>query len=393
MKLKIFFLLALGIGISHGGFAQLKQGDTTFIYKSIIPLEKQSLLSNIDLIANMQYVHRSDWKNGEWQKSGFKMEQFRFEARGWITENLFFRFRHRFTSSFEPQTVDKIIKGVDFAYLTIKINDKWSITAGKTYADWGGIEFDINPIEIYRYSDIIEQADNFLSGVGTTYKISRNHSFGLQLLNPRTQTAEEIYGEDVIIGGGLEAAKAPWAGVVNWRGSLLNRKLSTLWHYSIFNEAQGDFTNYVACGQQLKLKDWSIAYDYKLSLEDIDRTGIIRDIIPTVDYDVTLRDTRYESHWLSIQHRLNPKWQLSLTAFVDFASVKNEQDNYEKVRNAYSYIPAIEFFPWNDVNLKFFVNYVGRVFRTSDFGKNTLRVPDSESGRLSFGVITPLKFM
>lgn len=391
MKLKIYMFLIIILGCYGTGLSQLKQADTV-TYKSIIPIEKQSLLSNIDLIANMQFAHRSDWNTGEYMGSKFRMEQFRMEARGWITENLYFRFRHRYTSSFEPQSVDKIIKGVDFAYLTLKLGDKWSLTAGKTYADWGGIEFDLNPIDIYEYSDIIEYADNFLSGVGTTYQASKKHSFGLQVLNPRTQTAQEIYGEDVIIGREFEPNKTPWAGVFNWRGSFFDGKLSTLWHYSLFNESKNDYKNYIALGQQLNLNKWTIAYDYKISLEDIDRTGVIRAIIPTTDYGVTLRNTRYESHWLSVQHKLNPKWQLSLTAFVDFASVKDEFDDYQKVRDAYSYIPAIEFMPFDDVDIKFYVNYVGRVFRPTDFGKDILNVPDSDTGRLSFGLITPLTF-
>lgn len=393
MKQNIFLAAILFFGTIQIGYSQLKQADTISTYKSIIPIEKQNLISNVSLIANMQFAHRSDWDDGDWKGSSFGMEQFRLEARGWVNKNLFFRFRHRYTSSFEPQTVDKIIKGVDFAYITLKIGEKWSITAGKTAADWGGIEFDINPIDIYRYSDIIEQADNFLSGVGTTYQATKDHSFGLQLLNPRTQTADEIYGEDVVVGDELETAKAPWAGVLNWRGNLLDGKISTLWHYSIFNEGKGNFQNYMAFGQQLNLEKWTIAYDYKLSIEDIDRTGIIRDVIPAEDYNVTLRNTRYASHWLSAQYRLNPQWQLSLTGFVDFASVKNDLGDYEKFRTAYTYIPAIEFYPIKNYNLKLYVNYIGRVFKHSDYSKDNFDLSNYDTGRLSFGLITPLQFL
>ncbi|MGO2103373.1 MAG: porin [Psychroflexus halocasei] len=393
MKLKNLLLLILVFGASQISFSQLKQADTVSTYKSIIPVERQSLLSNVDLIANMQFGHSSDWDDGSWQGSKFNMNQFRMEIRGWVTEKLHFRFRHRYTSSFEPQSVDNIIKGVDYAALTFKVNEKWSITAGKMATDWGGIEFDLNPIDIYTYSDIIEQADNYLAGVGATYQATKDHSFGLQLLNPRTQTAEEIYGEDVIIGGDIETAKAPWAGVFNWRGSFFDGKLNTLWHYSVFNEGDDDFQNYMAFGQQLNLNKWSIAYDYKLSLEDVDRTGIIRNLISTNDQTYVLRNTRYESHWLSVQHRIHPQWQLSLTAFVDFSSVKNEMGDYKKVRNAYSYIPAIEYYPFKDYNVKLFVNYVGRVFRYTDFAEDTFNLSNGDTGRLSFGIITPLNFL
>ena len=43
-------------------------------------------------------------------------------------KKIYFRFRHRYTSSFEPQSIDKIIKGVDFAYVTFTLSDKVQLT-------------------------------------------------------------------------------------------------------------------------------------------------------------------------------------------------------------------------------------------------------------------------
>lgn len=395
MKLKSILLIILVFGVFQTGFSQLTQADTTSTYRSLIPTKKQSLLSNVDLIANMQFAQRSEWEGDNWKESKFSMEQFRLEARGYITEKLYFRFRHRYTSSFEPQSVDKIIKKVDFAYLNIKLDEKWSLTFGKMSGNLGGIEFDINPINIYQYSDLINNLDNFLSGAAARYQVSKNHAFTLQILNSRTQSVDEIYGDDVIIGREIEPSKVPWASVFNWQGEFLEGKLISRWHYSIYNEAKNDFQNNIILGQQLNLDKWSIAYDYKLSFEDIDRTGVIRNLMATEDPSVVLRNTQYENHWLSVQHRLNPKWQLSLTTFVDFASVKNEMGDYKKVRNAYAYIPAIEYFPFEDYNIKFFVNYVGRVFHYTDFAKNTLGITNGtkNSGRLSFGLATPLNFL
>lgn len=168
----LIFLLACSLGLQ----GQIKQGSEIGQDKPIVPIDKQIRLANFNLILNQQYAFRSDIENGEYLDSRFRMEQFRLEMRGWITDKVFVRFRHRFTSSFEPQTVDKIIKGVDMAYLTVKLGtqDKWELSAGKFCADWGGIEFDLNPIDIYEYSDIIEQADNFLSGVGVKYNLNEN---------------------------------------------------------------------------------------------------------------------------------------------------------------------------------------------------------------------------
>ena len=177
MKTKLIILIIL-LACSSVMQAQMKQTDENSLDEPIIPIDKQTRLANFNLILNQQYAFRNDFDNGEYIDSRFRMEQFRLEMRGWITEKVFFRFRHRYTSSYEPQSVDKIIKGVDMAYITVKLGnkDKWELSAGKLCADWGGIEFDLNPIDIYEYSDIIEQADNFLSGVGVKYNLNQRHS-------------------------------------------------------------------------------------------------------------------------------------------------------------------------------------------------------------------------
>lgn len=389
---RILFLIILFFTLQKG-YSQLTQADTTATYRSIIPVNKQNLLSNVDLIANMQFAHRTNWKDNDWQNSKFRMEQFRLEVRGFVRKNVYFRFRHRYTSGFEPQSIDKIIKGVDYAYLNFRLNPKWSLTLGKMGGNLGGMEFDLNPINVYQYSDLIDNLDNFLSGVAVRYEATNNHAFTFQLLNSRTKSFEEIFGDGIVGADKIEASKAPWASVLNWHGKLFEGKLITRWHYSLINDAKNEFQSNVTIGQQLNLGSWSFAYDFKLSLEDIDRSGIIRNLISTPGNRITLKDTKYSSHWLSIQHKLNSKWLLSLTAFVDLASVKDDFGNYQKVRNAYAYIPAIEYKPFDDLNVKFFVNYIGRNFRSSTYGQDIFNIDNVDTARISFGMSAPLKFL
>ncbi|WP_162915381.1 hypothetical protein [Paraflavitalea soli] len=53
---------------------------------------------------------------------------------------------------------------------------------------------------------------------------------------------------------------------------------------------------------------------------------------------------------------------------VDFASWRDNPDPNKdnKLRTAWGYIPAVEYFPFKDLNLKFFVSFVGRVYRYTD---------------------------
>ena len=398
MRVKIALVVMVLFGLSATGHAQIKQADTSDTYRSIIPIEKQSLLSNIDFIANQQYAFKNYLTDGEYTESKFKMEQFRLEFRGWVTDKVYFRFRHRYTSSFEPQSMDKIVKGVDMAYVNVKLgsSDKWEVMAGKFCVDWGGIEFDLNPIDIYMYSDIIEMADNFLSGVGVKYFVNPSNYIGLQIYNSRTQTYDEIYGDDIVIGdAGIEPSKAPLGGVITWRGNILDGMINTLWSYSLTNEASGIYKNYAAFGQQLNLNSLTLAYDFKISKEDLDRTGIISKEIPRDQYGYVLRNTLYTSHWLRADWEFAPKWHFCFDGFIDYANWMDDEDpdkTEDRIKTSYGFIPTIEYHPWSDVNLKFFAGYVGRIFQYSDYTKAKIQSEDYSTGQVMVGLISPLKF-
>ncbi|MCK5780974.1 MAG: hypothetical protein KAH10_00150 [Flavobacteriales bacterium] len=394
MKFRLIITL-LFLGIINITQAQDRQADTTS-YRTIIPENKQSLLKNIDMIANMQLGFRNDYQDGEYLGSKYKFEQFRLEIKGYVHENVYFRFRHRYTSDFQPQSIDKIIKGVDFAYLRINLSEKWQFTLGKTYADWGGIEFDINPIEIYEYSDIIEMADNFLTGAGIYYQATSKHGFSIQILNSRTANFDEIYGTPPPPFE-FEASKIPLAGVINWRGSFLDGKFTTIWSYSIFTEAKDAFKNYIALGNQLKLDKLTLAYDFKWSKEDLDRTGIIsNDVHAGTGTRYAMPNTLYYSHWAKIDYRLTKKWQLSFVGFMDVAEWKENDfpgKDTDDFRTAWGYIPTVEYFPWEDMNFKFFAGFIGRSYNYSDYAKEGLEVKDYNTGRIVFGIISPLNIL
>jgi len=384
--ISLFLLLLLMVGTV---FAQNRQSDTLSNYRSLIPTGKQSLLKNVDMIANIQMGLRSDFTDGDHQETKFRIDQFRLEIKGYVHEKIYFRFRHRYTSTFEPQTIDKIIKGVDFAYLTFTLSDKVKLTLGKTYADWGGIEFDLNPIDIYEYSDIIEQADNFLTGVGVYWQATERNGFSFQILNSRTQSFEELYQGLPE----LEGSEFPLAAVGNWRGSFWDGKFTTLWSYSLFNEAKNTFKNYIALGNQLKLDKLAIAYDFKWSKEDLDRTGIISRDVPDDLYPYALENTLYYSHWTKIDYRFSEKWGASFVGFIDQAKWLDDIDPLKTTdnwRTGYGIIPSIEFWPWGDINLKFFVSYVGRYYDYSSYAESRVGAQDYNTSRIAIGIISPL---
>ena len=370
-------------------FAQQQEGDT-IRYKTLIPEVKQGLLKNMSMIANMQFAERNEFVDGDYTASKFKMEQFRLEFKGQVHEKVYFRFRDRYTRAQTSESVDNLSRSVDLAFIRVDASKKLSFTMGKMCAAWGGFEFDYNPIDIYEYSDIIEMADNFLTGVGATYQANKNHSFTVQVLDSRTKSFEELYGEQP----NHTEAQAPLAFVANWTGSLFDGKLKTMWGYALHTEAENTFMNYLALGQELTLGKLVVAYDFKLSNEDLDRTGIVSATVPDSLYPWALEDTEYIGHWMHIHYRLNDKVNLSLIGMMDIANWQNNSldplktDNH--IRTAWGYIPSVEYYPWKDLNLKFFANVVGRIYDYSDYASTRFGVSDYDTARISVGFIAPL---
>jgi hypothetical protein len=343
-----WFLLLLMLPFLVWSQKQERQMDTTY-YKTLIPEAKQGLLKSVSVIANMNYAFRNEFVDGEYTQSRFRNEQFRLEIRGQVHEKVFFRFRDRYTRAQTSESIDNLSRSVDLAYLRFDINPKFSISAGKMCADWGAWEFDWNPIDIYEYSDIVEYADNFLTGVGASYSPSSNNQFTVQVLDSRTKSFDELYGAQP----NFTESEAPLAFVANWRGVLFGGKLKTIWSYSLFNEAQdleGNSANmnYIALGNELNFGKLTFIYDFKLSQEDLDRTSIVSetvpDDIPGLEYPYALAKTRYTGHWVHFRYKITPKVHFTFVGMLDVAEWDNaDQDplqyksNETKIRDAWGY--------------------------------------------------------
>ena len=76
----------------------------------------------------------------------------------------------------------------------------------------------------------------------------------------------------------------------------------------------------------LNWKKFTIEYDYKISMEDLDRTTIVSETVPDNLYPYALRETVYIGHWLHLYYRVNPKINLAFVAMLDIAKYKDDID-------------------------------------------------------------------
>ncbi|MCC8359430.1 porin [Salinimicrobium sediminilitoris] len=367
--------------------AQNQENKSDLEYESIIPTKKQSLLKDVDVIFNTRLAFDNRFADGEYTGSNFSANQFRLEVKGKIHEKVSFRFRDRYTREHRVGDLDNMSRSTDLAYLVFALSPQTKLTVGKQSADWGGMELDFNPIDILEYNDLIEYADNYLIGAGLSHTLKDGkNTFGLQALNTRTKSFDVQYeGYDT---SGLTPSKLPLAVVTSWRGKLFNGKVETAYSYSFFNEAEDKGMNYFVLGNKFKSNNFTLMYDFQYSMEALDNKGIASEIIAT-GFQAPAEDVKYIEHWLRAEYQIQPKINLLLTVMTNNTYAKIDGDS-ERLVTTFGLIPTVQYFPFDDLNLKLYVGYVARKYDYSGFSENKFSSIDKDTGRLSVGIIAPL---
>ena len=370
--------------------AQLDRQIDTTIYSNnpLIPVDKAMLLKKVDLIFNMQYANNNYFTDGKYTNTEYALNQFNLEIIGQVFDGVFFRFRDEYTRDPVPQTVDNVNHSVDLAFIDIKVTPTFHVSFGKLSADYGGYEFEANPINIYQYNELLSHTDNFLAGAGVSWSLSANHQLGFQLLNARTSTFTELYDSMP----GMTPSTFPALAVTTWRGSFAEKKLNTIWSFAGIREAKKVYVFYMALGNQLLLKKWLIQFDFKLTSQDIDRSDIITAFMPESMFAYRLQKTFYVENWLHVERSFPGGWKGTLTAFTNDASWFGNPDPDRKahLRSSYGLIPAIEFYPSKKINLRFFANYIGRYYNYTDYARGKFGLQNSTTGTIQIGFAAPL---
>ena len=386
-KYFIYWILIL-LPIFSFGQKQIQEGNA--VIAPLIPTSKLSLLKDVDVIFNTRMAFDNYFVDNEHVNSLFSVNQLRLEVKGKIHDKVFFRFRNRYTKIADPNTVDNISRSVDMAYLTIDLASQTKLSFGKMIGDWGGYELLTNPIEILSYNTINDKADNFLVGAALSYALNdHKNKFNLQLLNSRTKTFQEQFGTTVP--PGITATKIPLAAVGNWKGSFFDGKLETTYSYSYFIDAENTNRNFISLGNKYKSNKLVLYYDFQYSKEDLDQKCVVTNIIKN-KYAYAAQDVSYVENWIRAEYKIRPKVNLLLTLMNDNSYWNGNQDinKDSHLLTSYGIIPTVEYSPFADFNMKFYIGYVAKKCNYSVYAENNFNAVDGTTGQLSFGIIAPL---
>ncbi len=204
------------------------------LFERVMNMEKKTNRFNLKL--HMQATFNGTFTDGSLEQAAFKMNQLRLEARGDINDWLSYRWRQRLNSSNTPHALDNLPSSIDYAMISVRLTDKFTTSIGKQAAAYGGFEYDLDPIEIYQYSDMIDyMLFDFMTGITFSYQVNPTQEIALQVVNSRTASMKDIYGQ---LPAGIEESKAPLAYSVNWNGNFFNNTFRTRWSYSLLCQAK-----------------------------------------------------------------------------------------------------------------------------------------------------------
>lgn len=381
----LLFYIFPAVWAQHLDFQSDPTMNTSTLFEKITQIEKKNDWFNVFL--NMQGSFNIYFNNQEVEQTAFRMDQLRLEVKGNITDRIYYRYRQRLNRSNAPQSLDNLPTSIDYAAVGFHITEQLSVFAGKQCTAFGGFEFDLNPIEVYQYCDMLEYMSNFLTGIDFSYWVTPEHEFRFQVVDSRNGSFKDFYGK---VPAHIKQAKSPLGYTLNWNGNFWNNRLRTRWSASIFHEAKKKNWYYYALGTEVALNKFLGFFDFMYSKEDIDRTGIISEITATDGYDTRALDTRYISLVLHLNYRVCPRLNLFVKGMYETANVLNNNNNLEKgkYRTSWGYLGGIEYYPMKD-NLHFFLNYIGRSYdytnRAMIFG-----VGDSNPQRVELGLVYQL---
>ena len=357
----------------QGQINQLKAELEQIKQAQSMPVTSPEGINPIDKRFNMYFNFQSSFdaeKAGEQDMTTkFKARQLRLEVRGNITDRIFYRFRHRLNKSNAGVDLDNLAKATDMLYAGFHIDDKWALTVGKMCQAWGGYEFDLNPMNIYEYSDFIENMDNFMLGGMVTYTPNANHEFNLQVTDVRNDKFENIYGDKT----GLKQSNVPLTYIFNWNGSFFDNILQTRWGVGLQSEADGYNNTMVMLGTRLALPKFQAFLDYMRADEQFDRlcyTPQSKIKVQGRDVIVGLKDTKYNTFVLKGEYQPIP----SLNLFAQGIYETAESNLAGNKMTGLGYYGGVEYLPFPSQDLRFFLAYVGRSRDKNSITENTNRV-------------------
>ncbi len=183
--------------------------------------------------------------------SSINGKYFNIIVDGEINEKFSYNYRQRFSinavDNFQLAGKENMsnFHSIDWAYLNYKMNDAFTLSAGKQVVMIGGWEYDYAPIDQYFWSNFWNNVYCYELGAMINYTSpNKNHNIGFQISNSpfSTKNFSNLYSYNLI-----------WYGNMDW--------FKTIYSTNMIEYEKGHFINYIVLGNKFNIGNFSLELD------------------------------------------------------------------------------------------------------------------------------------
>lgn len=413
LKQALFIMAALPVSaMAQGTNDGLGGGDVDIksLYELVTKHEQKSKALNIYINYGTSYQTTRDSREGEWTSRLYNRD-LRLEMVGWLTDNIYYRFRHRLTKSNTAESEDNFAKATDYMMVGWKFNDHWSIQGGKKCQALGSFEFDENTLFVYQFSDIEDCIESSKAAINLVYDATPDQQFSAEISNTYTGKLKDEFGENAKVTTGkvtsssddetttvdtqlLEKANHPLSYTAGWNGKFFGGKLQTRWSYTLRTLAKHKYSRMVRLGQKLNLDHLHWYIDYNMTYDDLDRMRIASketvSVMAPQETNLYAGKVRYQGLVTKLEVDLAPDWKFEAKGMYETASM-TQSEQYKNYRKALGYVGTLEYYPARkqQQNLRFFLSYTRRKY---DYSKRSM-LSDYHTDRIELGMLYRMKLL
>lgn len=393
-------ILAMALSLPLAGFAQGNNtgmggndGDYESLAHRVFNLEKKTDAFNVYFNYASSF---QEYDDGNAWTSSFKNKQARIEIKGNITDKLSYRFRHRLNKNNTAQSEDNFAKATDILMVGYQFTPKLGVQAGKMCQNWGGFEFDENPMYIYQYSDMVDNMDNFMAGLVVAYHPVPSQEIAVEVSDANNGKFTDEYGAGAVAVTGhgdgirqLEKSNNPLTYIVNWNGNFFRGRFQTRWSWGLQTQARHEYSRMWVFGQKLNLPRVQWYVDYMGAWDGLDRLRIASNDLSAFlggQENTYFSDVHYNSLISKVNWQFVPRWNFMAKGTYETASV-SKIEQLKNYRKSIGYIASVEYYPVKDQDLRLFLAYVGHHY---DFSQKC-GLEDYSTSRIELGFMYRIK--
>lgn len=367
---KLLFVFLMILGNIHL-FAQTQQplifpdDSIRSLLGRILPNTDPNLSSHM----NLQFctAGMANFTEGEFDDAAFNLYRVKLEILGAFNEKFSYHFRQSFNKYSNPHALDNLSSSIEFAVVNWKMNDRFTLSAGKQDLALGGYEYYVNAIKVREFSEFNDYLACYQAGVTGRINLSSSQELVFQVANLRSGSDEDTYAYG--LPEGIEKAKVPVLSTMNWNGFFADNAVQLRYAASIGQQAKGRNICYLTAANVYE-KGPIVAYlDLMYSREGLDSKGLISNLqgIGT-DMPVTAQNVEYFTAIANFDYRIHPNWNVYVKGAYETARVYKANGPFEKgkYRTAWNAQACVEYFPMKNSELLIFAHVLYKGYDLTD---------------------------